>query len=257
MPLLQAQAPLSPAVAELIQQLGLQPHPEGGYYKETFRDERQTEGGRAASTAILYLLPAGAKSKLHRIDASECWHAYLGGRRACGRLGGCMLGLQWATVGGYGLMQLLLACSPRQASLDPGECACASCADAGGAITVVELDSSAPSGVRTTSVGSDLAAGQRLQHVVPPGTWFGAAPAEGTEWALVGCTVAPGGVRCALLYSPACSWRTLPCLPAGWACASVACPACPFLEDTGVSDLMRVFECRALPCWLPCHACRV
>lgn len=34
--------------------------------------------GRAASTAILYLLPAGAKSKLHRLDASECWHTYLG-----------------------------------------------------------------------------------------------------------------------------------------------------------------------------------
>lgn len=74
----QAQPTLSPDVAELIQQLELQPHPEGGFYKETFRDERHIDGGRAASTAILYLLPKGAKSKMHRIDASECWHAYLG-----------------------------------------------------------------------------------------------------------------------------------------------------------------------------------
>lgn len=60
----------------------------------------------------------------------------------------------------------------------------------GGSITIVELGG--PSGCKTTSLGSDLAAGQALQHVVPPGTWFGAAPAEGTRWALVGCTVAPG-----------------------------------------------------------------
>lgn len=41
-------------------------------------------------------------------------------------------------------------------------------------------------GVRTTVVGGDLAAGQRLQHVVQPGTWFGATPCDGTAWALVG-----------------------------------------------------------------------
>jgi hypothetical protein len=69
-----------PSAAELVQILGLQPHPEGGFYKETFRDDAAAASGsgRAASTAILYLLPAGAKSKLHRLDASECWHAYMG-----------------------------------------------------------------------------------------------------------------------------------------------------------------------------------
>lgn len=55
----------------------------------------------------------------------------------------------------------------------------------------MELDP-ATQGAKTTSLGRDLAAGQRLQHVVPPRVWFGAAPADGTEWALVGCTVAPG-----------------------------------------------------------------
>ena len=233
MPLLQAQAPLSPAVAELIQQLGLQPHPEGGYYKETFRDERQTEGGRAASTAILYLLPAGAKSKLHRIDASECWHAYLGGRRACGRLGGCMLGLQWATVGGYGLMQLLLACSPRQASLDPGECACASCADAGGAITVVELDSSAPSGA--------AAEDERRRRRRPAGG--GAAPAaRGAARDLVwrgacrGHRVGPGGLHRGPRWGAlrpfvlACLQLAYPALPACWVGMCICrLPGLPFL----------------------------
>jgi predicted cupin superfamily sugar epimerase len=70
---------LPPEVATLVDQLGLSPHPEGGFYKETFRDARAVADGRAASTAILYLLPRGAKSKLHRLDASECWHSYLGG----------------------------------------------------------------------------------------------------------------------------------------------------------------------------------
>lgn len=58
----------------------------------------------------------------------------------------------------------------------------------------MELDPSTQ-GARTTQLGSSLSAGQRLQHVVPPHTWFGAAPAEGTAWALVGCTVAPGERR--------------------------------------------------------------
>ncbi|GBF97956.1 hypothetical protein Rsub_10629 [Raphidocelis subcapitata] len=71
-----------PSAAALVSRLGLSPHPEGGFYKETFRDAARTAdgsaGGRAASTAILYLLPAGAKSRLHRLDASEAWHAYMG-----------------------------------------------------------------------------------------------------------------------------------------------------------------------------------
>jgi hypothetical protein len=64
--------------------------------------------------------------------------------------------------------------------------------DAGGPVTVVELDAASPEGCKTTLLGRDLAAGQQLQHVVAPHAWFGAAPAEGTDWALVGCTVAPG-----------------------------------------------------------------
>lgn len=56
--------------------LGLAPHPEGGLYRETFRDA--ASGGRAASTAIYYLLRRGETSRWHRIDAAEIWHWYAG-----------------------------------------------------------------------------------------------------------------------------------------------------------------------------------
>ena len=67
------------SAAEVIARLGLQRHPEGGWYRETFRDE-DGPGGRAASTAIYYLLAAGERSAWHRVrDASEAWHHYAGG----------------------------------------------------------------------------------------------------------------------------------------------------------------------------------
>jgi len=67
----------SPAAADMIRKLGLKPHPEGGHYRETFRDSRTVEG-RAASTAILFLLARGERSHWHRIDAVEVWHYYAG-----------------------------------------------------------------------------------------------------------------------------------------------------------------------------------
>jgi uncharacterized protein len=60
----------------LIAQLTLQPHPEGGYFRETFRDA--SGDGRAASTAIYFLLKAGEASRWHRVDAAEAWHFYRG-----------------------------------------------------------------------------------------------------------------------------------------------------------------------------------
>jgi uncharacterized protein len=129
-----------PQVAELIRSLGLLPHPEGGYYRETYRATRLVDGGRAASTMIYFLLPAGQVSRLHRIDADEGWHHYLGGT-----------------------------------------------------LEIHELDESdavAPS--RVTRLGANLAAGEVPQHLVPAGRWFGAVPAPGVPFALVGCTVAPG-----------------------------------------------------------------
>lgn len=57
----------------------LTPHPEGGYFRETYRSEAKLPGTtRSLSTAIYYLLPAGQRSLLHRIGADEVWHFYLG-----------------------------------------------------------------------------------------------------------------------------------------------------------------------------------
>jgi uncharacterized protein len=58
--------------------LGLQPHPEYGHYRETFRDALTLGNGRAASTAIYFLLCHGERSRWHRVDAAEVWHWYAG-----------------------------------------------------------------------------------------------------------------------------------------------------------------------------------
>lgn len=62
---------------EIIALLQLQPHPEGGHYREMFRDAASANG-RAHSTAIYFLLRAGEESRWHRVDAAECWHLYAG-----------------------------------------------------------------------------------------------------------------------------------------------------------------------------------
>ena len=124
----------------IIDRLGLKPHPEGGFYRESYRSEGTAESGRgqrAHSTAVYFLLRRGETSRLHRLKSDEVWHFY-----------------------------------------------------GGGPLTVAEI---APDGTtRETVLGPDLDAGQTPQHVVPAGSWFGAFPAEGTDFSFVGCTVAPG-----------------------------------------------------------------
>ncbi|MFG1239927.1 cupin domain-containing protein [Xanthobacter autotrophicus DSM 597] len=61
----------------VIALLELQPHPEGGFFRETFR-ETAPDGGRGASTAIYFLLRAGERSHWHKVDASEIWHWHAG-----------------------------------------------------------------------------------------------------------------------------------------------------------------------------------
>jgi predicted cupin superfamily sugar epimerase len=62
---------------EIIAALDLEPHPEGGYFKETFRDA-DGHAGRGHSTAIYFLLKAGEVSRWHRVDAVEIWHWHAG-----------------------------------------------------------------------------------------------------------------------------------------------------------------------------------
>jgi uncharacterized protein len=101
---------MQPTAADIVHWLDLRPHPEGGHFRETFRDEshvfhdcpdagslarsvdapglrpagsdsarrRDGEGGRAASTAIYFLLARGERSHWHRVDAAEVWHYYAG-----------------------------------------------------------------------------------------------------------------------------------------------------------------------------------
>ena len=66
------------SATDIISLLQLQPHPEGGYFRETFRDPRVDAAGRAVSTAIYYLLPRGERSRWHRVDATEVWHWHAG-----------------------------------------------------------------------------------------------------------------------------------------------------------------------------------
>jgi len=127
---------LSLAAADIVRLLDLAPHPEGGHFRETFRDVRRNESGRAASTAIYFLLARGERSHWHRIDAVEVWHFYAGAP-----------------------LRLEIA------------------ADEAAELTV-------------TTLGPDLARGERPQAIVPAGAWQ-AAESLGA-WTLVGCTVAPG-----------------------------------------------------------------
>jgi uncharacterized protein len=131
---------------QIIRVHDLRRHPEGGYFRESYRSDEYIRrdclpsryaGDRCFSTAIYYLLVAGSVSRLHRIAGDEIWHFYLGG-----------------------------------------------------SLTVVELK--ADGSAEHVVLGPELDAGQRLQHVVRAGTWFGAFPNSGSNYALVGCTVAPG-----------------------------------------------------------------
>ena len=72
---------------QLIQQYALQPHPEGGWYKETYKSSEEISvlslperfgGARVFSTAIFFLLEQGNFSAFHRIKSDECWHFYAG-----------------------------------------------------------------------------------------------------------------------------------------------------------------------------------
>ena len=119
-----------------IEKLGLVSHPEGGYYKETFRDTKEFNG-RSVGTAIFFLLESGDKSRFHRIDSAEVWHFY-----------------------------------------------------DGGCLHIVELDEQGRPHV--TLLGKEVDKGEVLQYTMLPGRWFGAIPAAGTEYSLVGCTVSPG-----------------------------------------------------------------
>ncbi len=70
----------------IIERLGLQPHPEGGWYRETWRADEPADRGSA--TAILFLLEEGQRSHWHRVDAAELWLWHAGGALRLDRAAG-------------------------------------------------------------------------------------------------------------------------------------------------------------------------
>jgi uncharacterized protein len=130
-----------------IEEYQLLPHPEGGYYAETYRSAEELgsealparfSGARSFSTGIYFLLEAGNFSAFHRIHSDEMWHFYTGGA-----------------------LEIFV--------INPAD----------GNLRIIRL-------------GSDPGQGETFQAVVPAGAWFASRPADGTSYALVGCTVAPG-----------------------------------------------------------------
>lgn len=131
---------------QLIDFLALERHPEGGWYRETYRAAElipatalpaRFDGERAFTTAIYFLLAPGEFSALHRIKSDELWHFYSG--------------------------------------------------------TTLTVHVITPDGEhRTIRLGADIAGGETFQAPVSAGSWFGAEVSGPGEYALVGCTVAPG-----------------------------------------------------------------
>jgi uncharacterized protein len=144
----------------LARELGLEPHPEGGWFRETWRSAMTFapegyEGPRSVATAIYFLLHPGERSRWHVVRSDELWFWHSGGPLTL-RLGG-----------------------RDQAPADAG---------AGGP--------SGPTAPPLTAavdllLGPDVLAGQQPQALVPGGVWQCAAPAV-DEPVLVSCVVAPG-----------------------------------------------------------------
>lgn len=131
---------------QLIKQYDLKPHPEGGWYKQTYKSTgiiraialpQGFGGDRVFSTAIYFLLEKGDFSAFHRIKSDECWHFYAG---------------------------------------DP--------------LHVFVIDHNG--GLQIITLGNNIDKGETFQFVVPANCWFASRPATGSEYCLVGCTVAPG-----------------------------------------------------------------
>ncbi|MBI1980773.1 MAG: cupin domain-containing protein [Methylocystis sp.] len=162
---------------EVVRLLDLAPHPEGGFYRQTFRDSSSVGGGRAASTAIYYLLSGGGVSAWHRVDAAEVWHFYAG----------ATLELKIATLDHAVFRQNRLNADD---VIDFKSLERALCEKPDS--TFSQRAPGAPTEI--LRLGAELGAGERPQAVVPAGVWqsaksLGRGP---DEWTLVGCTVAPG-----------------------------------------------------------------
>jgi predicted cupin superfamily sugar epimerase len=168
-----------PQTAEL---LDLQPHPEGGWYRETWRAGPESvpegyPGPRAAATVIYFLLPPGEESSWHRVRSDEIWLWHSGGPLIL-RDGGSgatpAAGLESMPAGGA---------DSKGATDGTGT--------SGRTETAGRTGTSGRTETMVVTLGPELGAGQVPQHVIPGGHWQSASPAGGEE-VLVSCVVAPG-----------------------------------------------------------------
>jgi predicted cupin superfamily sugar epimerase len=154
----------------LAEQLDLAPHPEGGWFRETWRSDHAFEpagygGPRRAATAIYFLLHPGEESRWHVVRSDELWLWHAGGPLSLHMRGPA----NWLAP---------LASVPDAGSIRADRSATSS-------------GSSQPRDQKSAVLGNDIAAGQRPQVLVPGGVWQAAAPA-GDQPVLVSCVVAPG-----------------------------------------------------------------
>ncbi|KAI9139087.1 RmlC-like cupin domain-containing protein [Paraphysoderma sedebokerense] len=143
-----------PSINTLISSLHLKPHPEGGYYNETYRSpntiKTSTSPSHSISTSIIYLLPYNQRSKLHRLKQDELFHLHPSKSTAT-------------------LVEIELPDSVKT-------------------IDNVIMDSIEPK-ITVTTLSPD-----HPQHIFKAGVWFGAfSDAQREEdYTLIGCTVSPG-----------------------------------------------------------------
>jgi len=171
---------------QIIARLGMRPLAgEGGFFVETYRSADRVPAGalgsaydglRSMATAILYLLRAEDRSRLHRLAGDEVWHFYQGDPVELVLLPSAESGVEEREPADESGPQRV-----GDGAFDGGPFA-------GGAFDGRPFADSA----RTVVLGPDLAAGQRVQVVVPRGTWQGAQVLPGGRWALMGTTMAPG-----------------------------------------------------------------
>lgn len=171
------------------------PHPEGGWFRETWRSPVTFspdgyDGPRSVATAIYFLLHPGEVSAWHVVRSDEIWFWHSGGPLEL-RLGGN--GETPREVGAAGTAHAVGA-TKAAGTAGTGTAGTGTAGAAQGVGTAArqvndaELASEA---ARVVVLGSDLAAGQRPQILVPAGVWQSAVPA-GDQPVLVSCVVAPG-----------------------------------------------------------------
>jgi uncharacterized protein len=160
----------------LARQLDLRPHPEGGWFRETWRSPVTFTpdgypGARSAATAIYFLLHPGERSRWHVVRSDELWFWHSGGPLT--------LRMQAQTP-------LPEAAEEGAHVAGPGWLA-----ETGFAPEGAELGRPVPAGAVNVFLGPDVLTGQQPQALVPGGVWQTAAPAT-DEPVLVSCVVAPG-----------------------------------------------------------------